>query len=188
MSTLLDIKKLTAVPSSFAPNTLYFIGPSDATDELQIILSSKDGSTARHAITKSEIQDLINSAIKAANAILYAADITARNALSLSSNAMVYVADATGDSTVKSGAALYFYDSSKQTFTKVAEYESMDLVITWDIIQGKPTSAVADIDAAVTKAHTHANEAQLDKIGEDSDGNLTYNGKTVGATTSNNDW
>jgi hypothetical protein len=185
---LLDIKKLTADPGKYAPNTLYFIAPTGATGELQIVLSSNDGSAARHTITKAETQDLITSAIKAANAILYAADITARNALSLSANAMVYVADATGDSTVKSGAALYFYDSSKQTYTKVAEYESMDLVITWDIIQGKPTSAVADIDAAVAKAHTHANEAQLDKIGEDSDGNLTYNGKTVGATTSSNEW
>lgn len=43
----------------------------------------------------------------------------------------------------------------------------MDLILSWNNINGRPTSAVADIDDAVTKRHTHANKALLDKVGED---------------------
>lgn len=42
-------------------------------------------------------------------------------------------------------------------------------------------------DAAQEKAHTHQNEASLDKIGEDSNGNLTYNGNAVGSDSSYTD-
>lgn len=36
----------------------------------------------------------------------------------------------------------------------------MDLILSWNNINGRPTSAV-------TKCHTHANKALLDKVGED---------------------
>jgi hypothetical protein len=185
---VLDIQKLTADPGTYAANTLYFIAPAGSPTELQIILSSNDGSTARHVITKAEIQALITSAIQSANAIKYAATISDRNALALTANAMVYVADATGDTTVKSGGALYFYDSSKQAYTKVAEYESMDVVITWDSVQNKPTSSPSAIDSAVANSHTHANKTQLDKIDQDADGNLTYNGNNIKAALTVVQW
>jgi hypothetical protein len=185
---VLDIQKLTADPGTYAPNTLYFIGPTGSPGELQIILSSNDGSTARHIITKAEIQTLITSAVQAANAIQYAATISDRNALTLTSNMMVYVADATGDSTVTSGGALYFYKADSNTFIKVAEYESMDLVITWNSVQGRPNSSPSAIDSAVANSHTHANKTQLDKIDQDSNGNLTYNGSNIKAALTVVQW
>jgi len=45
--------------------------------------------------------------------------------------------------------------------------------VAWANINDKPTSSVADIDAAVTAA-THANRTQLDKIGENASNKLTY--------------
>ena len=36
----------------------------------------------------------------------------------------------------------------------------MDLILSWNNINGRPTSDV-------TKCHTHANKALLDKVGED---------------------
>ena len=42
-------------------------------------------------------------------------------------------------------------------------------------------------DAAQEKAHTHTNEASLDKIGEDSNGNLTYNGSAIASDSSYTD-
>jgi hypothetical protein len=185
---VLDVQKLTADPGTYAANTLYLIGPTGSPGELQIILSSNDGSTARHVITKAEVQALITSAIQSSNAIQYAADITARDALSLPSNTMVYVADATGDPTVSSGGALYFYKADTNTFIKVAEYESMDVVITWNSIQGKPTSSVSAIDAAVANSHVHINKTQLDKIDQDADGNLTYNGNNIKAALTVVQW
>jgi len=185
---VLDVKKLTADPGTYAPNTLYFIAPSSSPGELHIILSSNDGSVARHTVTKAEVQSMIDSAIQAANNVEYAADIAARNALTLTSNTMVYVNNATGDPTVSSGAALYFYRSDTHTFIKVAEYESMDVVINWNNIQGKPNSSPSAIDAAVANSHVHSNKTQLDLIGQDADGNLIYNNNNIKAALTTVQW
>lgn len=66
----------------------------------------------------------------------------------------------------------------------------MDLNISldWANITNKPTSTVAQIDSAVANAHTHANKAQLDKIGEDGTGALTYNGQAVSAQWAATQW
>ena len=84
--------------------------------------------------------------------------------------------DASADATVTSGAATYIYNSSTSAWLKIAEHESMDVTIDWTDIQNRPASSVADIDDAVTKRHTHANKTELDKIGQDANGKLTYNG------------
>ena len=39
-----------------------------------------------------------------------------------------------------------------------------------------------EIEESVSLRHTHSNKEQLDKIGEDSEGNLTYNGNVVIST------
>jgi hypothetical protein len=62
----------------------------------------------------------------------------------------------------------------------------MDVTLQWSNIVGRPTSAVADIDDAVTKRHTHANKVQLDKIGEDVNGDLTYDGNSIAVFNTNN--
>jgi hypothetical protein len=103
------------------------------------------------------------------------ADIAARNALVLTKNTQVLVLDATGDSTVTSGAATYLYRVSTTSWIKISEAESLDLVLQWANIQGKPTSSPSAIDTAVSNSHTHTNKTQLDKIGENPDGHFTYN-------------
>lgn len=50
----------------------------------------------------------------------------------------VFVKDATGDTTVKRGGAYYVYDGAK--WIKTAESESLDVVLSWDAIMGKPTT------------------------------------------------
>lgn len=83
---------------------------------------------------------------------------------------------------VTSVAAYFTYDAASvkaSGWQKIAEKESLDVVVSWDSIQGKPTSTVAQIDDAVSQAHTHANLATLDKFGVDADSKLTYNGDLV---------
>lgn len=63
------------------------------------------------------------------NSAVFAADIAARDALVLTKNTFVFVADASADATVDVGAALYFYNLATTSYTKVAEYESMDFTI-----------------------------------------------------------
>ena len=100
------------------------------------------------------------------------ADISARDAIeSPQKGDLVWVEDASADDTVESGAALYLYNGT--AWTKVAEVESMDVVITWANIQGKE-----EVEAAMSKAHEHANKGVLDKLNERG-GNLTFDGNAV---------
>jgi hypothetical protein len=119
------------------------------------------------------------------NRIEIVANIAARDALNgADRNQLILVTDATGDATVSSGAALYVFRNSDNTFIKVAEYESMDFSLTWAAISGKPSSAPSLIDDAVTKRHDHTNKAALDKISEIG-GALAYDGNVVSGSS---DW
>ena len=83
-------------------------------------------------------------------------DIAARDGLSPAEGDSCWVQDATADDTVTSGAALYIYADSQ--WVKMAEAESMDVIVQW--AQGKPTSEVTAIDAAAqfVAALTHSAE------------------------------
>ena len=56
-----------------------------------------------------------------------AADITARDALTLEAGDEVYVVDATADATVDAGGAKYIYDGTN--FLKIAEDEGFDVAV-----------------------------------------------------------
>jgi hypothetical protein len=77
---------------------------------------------------------------------------------------------------VASGAATYLYRVSTTSWIKLSEAESLDLILQWANIQGKPTSSPSAIDTAVSNSHTHnGNLTQLNKIGENVDALFTYN-------------
>lgn len=181
------IERVNALPATLSGSTMYVVKSSEA-GLADVYFTNNDGTEARHVIKKSEITDMINTSIGNFTNIQLAADIIARDALSLARNALVLVLDATDDATVSNGAALYLYDVATTAWHKVSEFESMDVTLTWDAIQGRPTSTVAEIDNAVAKAHVHANKAQLDKIGEDADGVLQYNGAYIEAQIAVNEW
>lgn len=97
---------------------------------------------------------------------------------------LVMVTDASEDPTVESGWAIYRRLTSASDLTdlaswqKIAEKESLDVVVSWENLKDKPTSTVSAIDAAVTNSHTHANKAVLDKLSEQN-GVLCYDGLPV---------
>lgn len=108
-----------------------------------------------------------------------AANIADRDALQgLIVGDKVYVDDATGDDTVDKGGAMYLWQANG-TFKKLSEDESLDLVIKWAMIEGKPESDPASIDLAVAKQHIHENKTTLDKLSDDGTGNLLFEGKRI---------
>ena len=125
------------------------------------------------------INAIITTRLSSISSLQVVADIAARNALTLTVATMVMVKDASADATVDAGAALYVFEPGPDTYTKIAEYESLDLAVAWNNITGKPSSTPANIDAAVAASHTHANAANLNKIGQDSDGDMTYDSKPI---------
>lgn len=183
--TLLTVQKLTAVPSTpTTPNTVFLVALPDKPDYLELYVSSRDGTSLKRHINEADIKALIAQAGVAGNSYVVVDDISARN--ELQHKGSVYVKDASGDETVNSGGAFYLWDDSSSNWVKISEAESLDVALDWDSIADKPTSSPTLIDAAVSKAHSHANTTQLDKIGEQ-DGKLTYDGKFV-ATTINDAW
>lgn len=104
-----------------------------------------------------------------------------------------YFTDATGTTEVNTegfeagvtDVSSYFVASGTgkvSGWQKIAESESLDVVVNWDSIQNKPSSTVADIDDAVTKKHEHSNKAVLDSLTYDT--TLKYNGNAIAFTNS----
>lgn len=178
MTTTVQIFRETSLPGTLQPSSIYLIAPTGSPNLLEVVVTNAAGDAARHVINKADIQDMIDASMAGAGAAsaVFVADIAARNALTPTSNIFAYVTDATGDGTVSSGGATYLYNFGTTTWVKIAEWESMDLVLKWADVQDKPSSSVANIDDAVTKRHSHTNKTQLDKIDEDGSGNLTYGG------------
>ena len=177
----MDIKmhQVTALPATLDPDSFYFVLNGNYAESY---LTDNSG-VAKHIGNSQMIMDLAQSLIDSDNQVV--ADIASRDAIS-SPNVgdLVLVIDASADVTVDSGAATYVWDGS--AYVKISEYESLDLIVNWSDIVGKPTSTPSAIDQAVTDSHTHVNKTELDKIGEDGDGCLTYNGVAIDKWTTNN--
>lgn len=187
LSVALNIERVLALPEVLAPSTMYIVR-DDNEHHVELHFTDALGETLRHLPTRTEILDIV---VKQAGDLVtteYASDIDARNALTFVRNAMCFVADASADPTVGTGSAMYYYVASTQTWVKVSEFESLDIRLVWNAIEGRPVSAVGDIDDAVDKRHAHDNKVVLDNLGEDVDGNLLYRGRVPKAALSKAEW
>jgi hypothetical protein len=180
----LNFYKVTSLPGTLVADSLYFVSNGTIAESYLTDSTGTAKSIGNTSMVNSVVTAQVTAAVASYNAMEIVATIAARNTLaaSLARNVLVLVTDATGDTTVSSGAALYAYNNTSKAWTKVSEYESLDVVLTWASIQNKPTSTVAQIDSAVSQAHSHSNKTYLDKIGE-TGGVLTYNGTAISATT-----
>ena len=183
----MKVHKVNVLPGTLEASALYLV-KSAVAGLFDLYVSSTDGLEARHIISKTEIQSMVNSAVAGASNIFVVADIAARDALAPTVVTQAIVVDATDDATVQSGSATYVYDTVGDAWQKIAEHESMDLTLSWGGIVGRPTSSVAEIDDAVGKRHTHANAATLDKFSQDGDGQPTYNGANIHVYLSSDQW
>ena len=175
--------RVTELPASLEAYSVYYVAPAGTTDYVEIYVSSADGSTARRVINEADVRTLISEEMSGLAEIHVYDTITARDEAGVTESQFAFVVDASGDETVSAGGASYVYNKTAATWVKTSESESMDLIFNWDKIVGKPTSTASAIDDAVIKSHTHINKTSLDKIGQDVDGNLTYNGKTIAGST-----
>lgn len=181
------IYKETALPGTPANNAIYIVAPAAKPDYVEIYVTSSAG-VVKRVIDEDDVQALIDASLAGMNSIRVVADIAARNALSLTTDSMVLVKDASADVTVDSGAALYVWEQALTTYSKIAEYESLDFTIDWSDVQNRPSSSAANIDDAVAKRHTHANSTELAKITEDGSGNLLYDGALPATKWDSTSW
>lgn len=172
--TIYSVHKVKELPTPLVANAFYLV--ASGANHLEIYVTGTAASTVRRLLNPSDVAALIKADIDKLGTLEIVDDITARDAMSLSTNAMVLVLDASADSTVNSGAATYAYRQSDASWTKISEAESLDVTLSWANVTGKPTSTAADLDDAVAKRHSHSNSTELGLIGQDANGNLTYNG------------
>ena len=184
----IKISKVTAVPSggSIVADTIYMVSVS--ANVMEVYMSNTAGTALKRVLNEVDVQALIDASVSGISGIEVVNDIAARNALTPTTNTQVLVLNATGDATVASGAATYIYRLSTTSWIKISEAESLDVALTWASISGKPTSSSASIDTAVTNSHTHTNKTQLDLLGQDGDGDLSYNGVKVANVYTSTSW
>jgi hypothetical protein len=185
--TAVAFKRVNIAPSVLQSGAIYF--QAKGANSADLFIADASG-TRRDIVTDALINNLITAQIADINQIDHSATYATMTSKTRTKNRLVLCADASGDSTVSSGSAMYFYEhlASSHKYKKVAEFESMDLSLTWAALEGKPTSAVADIDDAVGKKHIHLNTVQLSKIGEDASGNMTFSGQVVGSIWAQEDF
>jgi hypothetical protein len=184
-TTTFQVFRETALPGTLVPYAIYYVAPTGQPNHVEIYVTDATGTATRRVLTAADVQSLINASISSASNLTIVSNIAARNALAPTTSKWAYVIDATGDATVTAGGATYLYNPTGSMWVKTSEAESLDVIASWANLTGKPSSAVADIDDAVAKRHVHANATQLNKIGEDGSGNMTYNGSlpAMGWTT-----
>lgn len=185
--SILRFTKASALPETLDTSVMYMIPDADS-DFVQFYVSNAAGTAVRRIPTKADITAMVSSAIDTVSNSIVVADITARDALSPTVVTIALVLDAEDDSTVTTGAATYVFDPSDSSWTKISEFESLDVVLDWANIQNKPSSSVAAIDQAVTDSHTHANKVLLDDLSEDLDNNLMYGGEYINPVLLSSDW
>lgn len=171
---------VNALPGTRDANALYLVLNGNYVETYATNAAGDAKMIGNTAMINTLADARIATALADRNLVEIVADIAARNALATGAqrNLLVLVENATGDATVAAGAALYAWKEAGATWSKLTEYEGLDVSMSWANISGKPASSPAQIDAAVTNSHSHANAAYLAKIGE-SGGALTYNGALI---------
>ena len=182
------IHKTTALPGSLQANAIYLVAPSSNPNYVEMYVTNSAGTTARRIITSDDVQNMINAALSNNAGLRIVDTIADRDALTPFNGQHVLVLDASADTTVNSGAASYVWRAATNQWIKLTEYESLDVTVTWSAISGRPTSAPSAIDSAVANSHTHPNMTQLGKVGEDANGDFTYNGQYPRARLETTGW
>lgn len=203
----LIIKRTLVKPvAPFTPSAMYIVQGSSPT-RCELYFSDSTGSDLRNPITEDEAADIIASQLAGFSNIHAVADIAGRNALGLTASGMVMVADAFVATdpannmyvSTPGTAAMYMFNAnasaSEPEWTKIYEFEGMDVQLIWANLIDKPVSSVADIESAVALQHDHGSNLDqlplLDGLAiNPATGNLVFNSVELanGAGMDQSDW
>ena len=157
MANAVNFYRKTTAPGAgqWAQDAIYFVQKS--ADEAELYLTDSSGNPFK--VSNTDFTEAIISALKGATngiasldgsgkipasqlpAISTASELVIENTFanftsnqsSYGANRMVLVKDASGDANVNSGAALYVWDETAGTGTRIAEFESLDVNLSFNI-------------------------------------------------------
>ena len=181
--SLFTIRRVLQLPTQIEPSTMYILKKGQD-PFAEVYFSNSAGTELIPGITESFITNKFQSLIGAGIGQFHVVDtIAERDALEKPRNVFIMVVDATGDEFGTTGSALYLYRASSQTYFRVSVFDNTgdaeSDIPRWDIIQGRPNSEPAAIDAAVEQAHSHTNKQDLDRLSIGEDGGICVDGRTV---------
>lgn len=169
--------KVATLPGTLQPDSWYLVSNGNYAETY---VTDNTG-VGKMVGNSTMINNLISTQLTGLSQTYVVADIAARDALTatLNRNAVIQVISAIADTSVFAGGATYLWDDANSVSVKISEFESMDVVLNWSSIVGKPTSTPGAIDAAVTNSHTHSNKASVLDLLTESGGVLFFNGVEV---------
>lgn len=181
-------ERLNELPETVQPSTMYIIKNPNRADLVDLYFSNIHGSGTQRVYSSEDIQNYVDYQVGGISNIEVVANIAARDALVPSRTVVALVTDATGDNTVRSGAATYLYNPTNYQWVKIAEFESVDVTFQWSALENKPISTAEAIDQTVIAKHAHSNSALLAGVGEDELGGMLYKGISKGTVLSASEW
>lgn len=155
-----QIVRVRQLPGVTQPNTMYVVRETDH-DDVVLHFTGATGVEIGSTISKSEVASMIQSGTSVVSDIVVVETYQDMKNLVLFRNTVIYVDDATGDPGVHLGSAVYIYDKVKAQYNRLSKSET---AVSWNGIDGGPTSSPSAIDQAVARSHIHANKPVLDKF------------------------
>ena len=190
------INKVNALPSTHAPNDVYFLPIPDAlsglTDIMDVYLADGSlGNISRNLLSFGDVDTTIADLIAQDQFFYHVEDMDERDLIHPSEgrNAMALVNNprqgVRADPSVKKGSAMYKGNkkNGNTTWDKLYETESLDVVFDYEDIINAPTlpnSIYSEIDLMVYQiSQLQTNVTNLFSSTEDAQGNIIYNGKAL---------
>jgi len=152
----MEIIKVLSLPVTLAPNTIYATkdGASGSILHLTNTLGSVVFSTPSLAVIDSRVASVTGGIV------VYSTYADMTSSAAPTTNTMLHVIDATGDTTVLAGGATYLYVLSTANYVKISEFESMDLILSWDNILNKP-AVLATLSETAGKLYYNGAEVAM---------------------------
>lgn len=185
MATPFSIVRLTQLPTSLAPNSLYIV-KAPGTNDVALTWTGNSASDIGFSYSQAKADGDITAALAGSKSVFIFGNIAEKDAEVPLVDSIGFVKDATADPTVLTPSAFYIFEVATARWSLATSGGSG--AVNWDDIVDGPEATPAQIDEAVAASHVHANQAVLDKIGVDADNRLTYDDALVSSVTVEADW
>lgn len=174
---LITIEKVTALPNTRTPNTIYLV-KEPSTNLLTVYVTGLTPDVIARTIDSVDVTSQIDTAVSNLSLVTFAEDVQEMMAMTPASNSLIYVYDASADPNAGAGPSAYVYNFVNETFMLLPKGAGSGGAVNWASIVGRPSSSVGDIDLAVSMRHSHANKPVLDQFSEIS-GEVAYKGSPI---------
>ena len=174
------IVRVDELPAFPVANAMYIVKDKTRPDKANVVFTGKTTQDSASLLTFDDIDtivvDKITEALQTNQGIRVYQTYDDMMGVVPEINIFAYVRDNTGGPGDPAGPASYIYEKAQDTWIPISTGSA---TVAWDSILGRPTATPSQIDQAVSMAHSHPNQAVLDKLSSNPEGLLTFDGQAV---------